>query len=164
MSTDVTKLATWTSADPGVVTLTAPGIVHATGIGDTFVTADWGNDAGTRTISVFPNMPPLPTFEIAGDVYRAGATPASGAIPGAVVEVLDGLVAGRTATSGAPASPRPGFIPSLPPYLPAYYRLLGMPPGVYHLRVTSDGYGTQEQTATVSLDGGPVINFTLAPT
>ena len=47
-----------------------------------------------RTVSVFPGTPPLPTDEIFGVVTEAGKTSATGGISGAVVEVLNGLIAG----------------------------------------------------------------------
>ena len=160
---DITQLATWTSADPAVVVLTAPGVVHATGVGNSFVTAErLGHGSSWRTIVVLPNMPPLPTFEIDGSVYRSGMTVAAGPIQGAVVEITNGLVAGRTATTGVPPAPVPGF-PSLSSESPGYYRFYGIPPGTYRLRVTKDGFASQEQTVTVSSLGGPIGNFALDP-
>jgi len=166
---DVTALATWTSGDPSVVILTGPGRVHATGNGDTIVSAAWVPNpppgsaplvSFPRSISVFPNTPPLPTFEIDGVVYQSGMTAMTGGISGAVVTILDGLVAGRTAITGVPPTPRPGY-PPLAGILPYYYRFLGIPPGVYTLRVTKGGYASQSQVATVTADGGPIANFAL---
>jgi hypothetical protein len=104
----------------------------------------------------------LPTFEIDGVVYQSGTTAMTGGISGAVVTVLDGLAAGRTAITGVLPPPRPGFI-VLPGILPYYYRLFGIPPGGYTLRATKDGYASQERVVTVATDGGPVADFALDP-
>jgi hypothetical protein len=155
---DVTTLATWTSDDPGVVALTTAGTFQRIGIGNTTIRADWHFDEASRAVSLFANTPPLPTFEIAGNVYRSGMTPSAGAISGAVVSVLDGLVAGRQAISGVAPSPMPGFL-SNATSLPQYYRLLGIPSGVYRLRVVKDGYISQERTVT----DGTIADFALDP-
>ena len=86
----------------------------------------------------------------------------TGGISAAVVTILDGFVAGRTAITGVQPTPRPGFIVQAA-ILPYYYRLLGIPPGGYTLRVTKDGYATQDQVVTVATDGGPVADFALYP-
>jgi hypothetical protein len=147
---DVTALATWTSANPLVATIAAPGVVHAIGIGDTVVSAEWSNSSSPRTISVFPNMKPVATRFIDGSVYRKGMTAATGPIAGAVVEILNTarpsdssqFVVGRRATTGTTPSPSPpGFFPDI---RPERYQLLGIPEGEYTLRVTADGYVTQE--------------------
>ena len=115
-------------------------------------------------MSVFVGTPPLPTYEIAGGVYLKGQVSAPGspavAINGAVVQILDGLVAGRTAISGVPPALLPGYVG--PFGGPGYYRLLGVPPGRYRLRITKDGYITQEQDVSVT-GGSPVANVQLEP-
>jgi hypothetical protein len=79
---------------------------------------------------------------------------------GAVVQILDGLVAGRTSTTGVPPPLLPGY---LGPFETDGYRLLSVPPGRYRLRVTKDGYTPQEADATVTEVAGDRINFTLSP-
>jgi hypothetical protein len=132
------------------------------GVGNTVISADWHFDEAMRPVSVFANTPPLPTFEIAGSVYRSGMTPGAGAISGAVVTILDGLVAGRQATTGVAPSPVPGF-GNGGTILPQYYRLIAIPPGVYRMRVAKEGYVSQERTVTVFDNGGPVADFALDP-
>ena len=157
---DVTQLANWTSADASVVTIAAPGLVHAVSGGNTFVRATWqGYSSDMRPVSVFAGGPPVPTFEIDGTVYQNGLTPSAGAIDGALVEIRSGLVTGRTATSGIPPTLIPGYLGST--VGPGYYRLIGIPPGSYLLRITKDGYASQETTVTVFSDGGPIANFAL---
>ena len=80
LPSDVTAAATWASDDPGVVALTTAGTFQRVGIGNTVIRADWHFDESWRPVSVFANTPPLPTFEIAGNVYRKGMTPSAGAI------------------------------------------------------------------------------------
>lgn len=150
-----------TIADATILRLTAPGSFAAAAIGDTAVRASWnGIQSSDRPVSVFPNMPPFTTFEISGSVYQAGQTPATGAINGAVLELVDGAVAGRMATSGTmpPAMPGYAFIPKP---TPGAYTFLGIPPGTFTLRVSKAGYVTQQVQATVFNDGGPVVDFQL---
>ena len=155
---DVTQLATWTSGDPGVVAPLTPGSFQATGIGHTVISADWSHDEDTQPVSVFPNTPPLPTFEIEGAVYRNGMPPNTGAISGAVVTILDGFVAGRQAITGVPPLPLPGFFTD-PTLAPQRYRFLGSPAGAYRIRVTKAGYLTQERT----VGQGSIADFALDP-
>src|SRR5262245_26818430 len=107
---DVTASVNWTSGDPAIVRSNGQGVFTAVGTGDTFVQATYGSQSPTRPVSVFPNMPPLPTYEISGSVFQAGSTSGSSPIDGAVVQILDGLVAGRMATSGVPPPLLPGYL------------------------------------------------------
>ena len=160
MSRDVTLSTGWTVGDSGIVRLVASGVFEAAGIGNTFVRADWQKiESDMRPVSVFTSTPPLPTFEIFGSVYQAGKTVSTGAINGAVVQILDGLVAGRTSTSGVPPPLLPGY---LGPFGgPGYYRLLGVPPGTYRMRITKDGYASQERDVTVVELGSLGVDFQL---
>jgi len=168
LSKDVTQVATWTAADPSIVALIASGHFAAAAPGHTYITAAWQATPFTtltsyqKPVAVYPGTQPLPTWEISGAVYRAGTTPAAGAIDGAKVTILDGLAAGQTAISGVPP-------PSLPGYYVAttvnhyFYRLLGIPPGTYHMRVTKDGYTTQDAIVSVGTVGGATRDFPLTP-
>jgi hypothetical protein len=159
-ATDVTSQAVWESGDPSVARIIALGAVEAVGTGDTLVRAHWQHFDAQRTVSVFPGTPPLPTHEIFGGVWEAGKTPATGAISGANIEVTSGLLAGRSVTSGVPPPLLPGFFG--PFGGPGYYRILGVPPGTYRLRVRREGYITQERDVTVS-NGSPLADFQLSP-
>jgi len=158
---DVTYEAVWESADTSILRVVAAGYFDAVGLGDTVVNARWQYDQraeGGRTVSVFPGLPPQPTAEIFGSVYEAGKTAAVAPIDGALIEVIEGLLVGRTATSGVP--------PPLPPgYGPAggrgYYRLLAVPAGTYRLRVTKEGYVAQEREVTVPVGSSPGVDFQL---
>jgi hypothetical protein len=159
-SEDVTLSAVWTAGDSAVVRLAGPGEFESVGVGDTAVHATWGtfdSDNWARTpVSVFAATPPIRTWEIAGVVTGAGQT-----VPmaGAVVQIVDGLVAGRTSTTGVPPPLLPGY---LGPFNRNGYRLIGVPPGRYRLRVTKEGYTPQEADATVTEVGGSGIDFALS--
>lgn len=151
---DVTATATWTTDDPSVARVTGPGALVAVGPGYTTVRAAYaGISGGAHSLAVFAGTPPLPVFALQGSV-REGTAPSDPKIDGATIEVLDGLIAGRTARSGMPADAVPGL--SLPPIsAPGLFRIEGVPPGTMRLRVTKDGYLPVERDVTFELLGGP---------
>lgn len=155
---DVTRSASWSSADASVARTIGPGVFDAVGPGDTVIHASLGViSPAAQTISVFEGTAPLPTNEIFGTVWAAGQTPANGAISGADIEVLNGHIAGRTATSGVPPPLPPGFFGPFGGR--GYFRILGVPPGAYTLRVVADGFVTQERTVVVPARGSPAADF-----
>jgi hypothetical protein len=159
-SEDVTTLAEWTVGDPAVLKVTAPGVFAATGVGQTFVRATWhGIDGGMRPVAVYPSTPPLPTGELDGTVYEEGQTIAAGAIDGASVEILDGLVAGQKVLSGVPPPLPPGFLGPFGGR--GYYRLVGVPPGKYSARISKDGFVPQERTFTITGNGARILDIPL---
>jgi hypothetical protein len=158
MERDVTQAANWTIADSAVARVASAGTFEAVSAGHTVVQATWNNLAAARAIAVFPGTAPLPTNEIFGNVSDAAQGPAIG-ISGAVVQVLDGLVAGQTATSGVPPPLLPGYVGPLGGA--GYYRILGVPIGTYHIRITKDGYVSQDRIVTVINAGSPVADFQL---
>jgi hypothetical protein len=162
MQQDVTQSADWMIADPGIVTSVEPGVFRAVGIGETFVRAKWTYFTSVmQPISAFTGTPPLPTSEIRGRVWQAGQTPATSYIDGAVIQILDGLVAGRMTMSGTPPPLPPGYYSAAAEQ--GRYRLLGIPAGTYRLRITKDGYVSQEREVTVNPPGGPAADFQLQP-
>jgi len=159
---DVTLAADWSSADGSIARLVSPGTFDAVGPGNTVIYASMSGVSvqAAQTVVVFDGTGPLPTNEIFGSVWEAGRTVATGAINGAVVEVLNGHVAGRTAISGVPPPLLPGFFG--PFGGPGYYRVLGVPPGTYTLRATAAGYVSQERTVAVPARGSPSADFQMA--
>lgn len=164
MQQDVTQSAEWIVGDGSVVRTVTPGVFAAAATGHTFVHATWhgldSNDFGRTPVAVFPGTAPLPTYEVSGTVWLAGQTPSASPIGGAVIQILDGLIAGQMATSGVPPPLLPGYFG--PTGGPGYYRILGVPSGTYHLRINKDGYASQDRTVIVSA-GSPVADFQLLP-
>jgi hypothetical protein len=110
---------------------------------------------------VFPGTTPLPTFGLQGTVYE-GATPNESRIDGATIDVIDGLIVGRRATSGSRPEPVPGyFAPG--PAAPGLFIINGVPPGTIRLRVSKDGYVPEERDVTFTYLGqvGSATNFQL---
>lgn len=159
LAPDVTAEAVWVSEPAGIVTIPAPGQVVAAAPGDTVVRATWRGVTGQATVSVFVGLPPQPTTELSGVIYQAGRTPATGPIDGARVEVVGGTLSGRAVTSGTAAPLPPGF--SAVPVGSGSYRLAGIPPGTYHLRITRTGFVPQERDVVVPA-GGTTVNIEMA--
>jgi len=136
----VTQAATWSVDDPSVATIVAPGIVQSVGVGHTLIRVSWSYTSYWRPIAVFAGTAPLPTYEYEGMIYD-GAAPPRTPLDGALVEILDGLVAGRNTMSGALPESFPG---ALLHAMPGHYAFFGVPEGTYRLRVSRSGYVTQE--------------------
>jgi hypothetical protein len=160
---DATQRATWSSEDPTIVRVIRPGVVEAVASGDTVLVADLSGVGGParRAVSVFPGTAPLPTSEIFGSVWEAGKTVATGALSGATVRVMNGIVAGRTATVGVPPALLPGYFG--PFGGPGYYRILGVPAEAYQLQVSASGYVTEQRPVTVTTLGSSLADFQLRP-
>ena len=148
---DVTTASTWTVDNAHVVRIAGPGQLEAVASGDALVRATWSGagsayqttTVGLRPVSVFPGTAPLPTYEIWGRVY-SGIPTARTPIDGATIEVLNGVVSGRTAISGAPPLLLPGFTQL--PITPGMYRVLGVPrTETFRLRVIKDRLPSQER-------------------
>jgi hypothetical protein len=158
MQQDVTAFASWTVGDAAVLRSLAPGTFQAVAAGETFVTANWQNlPTQRRPVSVFAGIPLL-TYEVDGRV-SAGTSP----LNGAVIQILDGLVAGRMTISGAAPALLPGYLVSPLPPVAGSFHFLGVPPGTYRVRVTKDGYIGQEQNVSVVSGSPRSLAFELDP-
>lgn len=159
---DVTNAASWSVADD-VIRQVGPGRFEAVRPGDSVirVAVPGAMTEARQTVSVFPGTAPLPTHEIFGSVRELGKTDLTGGISGALIQVLDGLIAGRTATTGVPPELPPGFVG--PFGGPNSYRILAVPPGTYRVRATARGYLTDERLVTVRADSSAAADFELRP-
>lgn len=150
---DITELGRWISRTPDVVLAVGPGRFQQIGVGDGLIAVFYRPEGyhelqAERPVSVFPGTAPLPTILVRGTVLEAGKTATTGGIQGAVVRVIDGLIAGRTAVTGVAPQPVPGFVAG--PLAPNRYVLLGVPPGRYRVRTDAEGYFPLERVGTVT--------------
>jgi hypothetical protein len=155
---DVTTAAEWTVEPPGIVRQVERNTFAAVTPGDTAVTVRHAGSARATTLplSVFANTPPLPTVEVWGRVTDAAT---GQEVSGAVVEFTSGVVAGRTATSGASAALLPGYTFVLRGA--NGFQFFGVPRGTYDLAIRATGYAGQTRTVLVSPTGALQVNFQL---
>jgi len=141
-----------------MVRIVSPGIIEAVAPGDTAIRASHPlGGEGSRAISVFPGTAPLATTVLSGSVVD-GSDPARPPLNGATVQVLTGLVAGKTAVSGTPAPFLPGFWPPNGNFPAGMFEIFGVPSDAYRLRVFKAGYVTQERDIpSASLVGGAFV-------
>jgi hypothetical protein len=114
-------------------------------------------------VGVFPGAPsPLPSFTLVGNVY-SGSDRTAGAIRGATIQVLNGLVAGSLAVTGTAFPCTACCVPSTTPSAGTFI-LNGVPPGTIRVRVQATGYQVLEQDVTFTFSGGPAsVDFQLQP-
>jgi hypothetical protein len=165
---DVTAAVEWFSDNPGVARVVERGTITAVAPGDTVIGVRSQTVAGQSlvgadsTISVFSDFAIFPTRDISGSVFQAGMLPLQGAIRGAVVEMIDGRLVGRTATTGSPATPPPGFF-TFGCTSDAQYCFHAVPPGTYRLRASAQGYLVEEREVTVTSAGSRIVDFQMRP-
>jgi hypothetical protein len=131
--------------DPSIARVVAPGQIERVGPGNTVVRASqFGVGDGSCPITVFADTPPLQTHLLFGSVSD-GSDPAHPRLDGVIIEILDGRVAGRKATSGVAAPFMPGYWPPTASLPSGDYNFFGIPSGTYHLRASKPGYVAQER-------------------
>jgi hypothetical protein len=97
-SVDVTSLAQWSVSNPAIATVSTSGFVTVFGHGELdIIASDADYSPQTWSVLVDPQQAPEVIYFLSGIVSENGGTNAP--IPGAVVEILDGYNAGKTATS-----------------------------------------------------------------
>jgi hypothetical protein len=151
---DVTQIAPWTTDDPTVATIVAPGIVRSAAIGNTVLRVGYGYPPGSMPIGVFTGTAPLPTYENEGWIYDGGGPPRT-PLNGVLVEILNGVVVGRQTISGSQPDVVPGFV--IPGPEAGHYAFFGVPSGTYQLRMSKRGFVTQQ------VDAKQILNVVLVP-
>jgi hypothetical protein len=151
---DITQVATWSVDDPAVARIVGPGLLQSVAPGHTLLrVSSSAYSSYFRPIAVFAGTAPLPTYEYEGSVFDGGSPPRT-PLNGALIEILNGLPAGRTTISGE----LPEFFPGATVVsAPGHYAFFGIPEGTYRVRVSKDGYATQE------IETRQFANTTLSP-
>lgn len=163
---DVTARVEWSVENPNVVQLVERGAFAAVTPGDTLVGVASQLVAGQymvgvqQTVSVFSDRTIYPTRDISGSVSAAGTLPSQGGIRGAVVEIVAGPLAGRTATTGAPTTPPPGFFP-FGCTEAAQYCFQALPPGTYRLRASATGFLSEDREVVLTTAGSRIVDFAM---
>jgi hypothetical protein len=168
---DVTTRVPWYSENENIADATDSGVFVAGSPGDTIVGVRTSQTSSGEpiTVSVFADGAIFRTLDLSGSIYQAGTTPRQ-SITGALVEILGGRAAGRTALSGAPRPP--GALAgdcSGSGSSSGRYCFYGIPPGTYRLRASASGFVTQEQEVVLtSVDPAHAVltgdvNFEMQP-
>jgi hypothetical protein len=123
LSEDVTSLATWASSNPDVLRVNA-GTVDGVRDGEAIVTAQYAGFSARMTLTTLEPG----TYAITGTVADSGF-----GLAGALIDVLSGTGAGKTATADANG----------------VFKLYGVA-GVVQLQGSADGYQSSVQTVTVA--------------
>jgi hypothetical protein len=161
---DVTARVPWYSETESIADATESGVFVAGSPGDTVagVRTSGISSGEPVTVSVFADGAIFRTLDISGSTYETGT---QSAISGALVEILDGRAAGRTALSGAPRPP--GALAgrcSGSGSSSGRYCLYGVPPGRYRLRASASGFVSQETEVVLTSEGDPrQVHFAMPP-
>lgn len=155
---DITARAEWSVGDTAVLRQLARNTFAATGPGSTVVRVRdpvLQQEQNVR-VSVFPGTGPLLTTEVWGRVTESGTR---ADISGALIEITNGLVAGRTAQSGTAPALLPGYLFILQGS--NGFQIFGVPRGTYELSIRANGYAPQTRSVTVEPPGSLGISFEL---
>jgi hypothetical protein len=97
---EVTQAATWTSSNPAVLRVAAPGVLMAETPGEAQATVSYGGTSTSETFRIFANEPPWRVCKSSGCEYHIDVRDAHGGRVGSVlVEIIAGHMQGRSAVS-----------------------------------------------------------------
>jgi hypothetical protein len=99
---DVSDEAVWTSSDPSVARVAAPGRVQSVSPGETTLTITVGTRTATERLRVFPGDSPVRVRTVvAGRIRDSSVSGFDNGLPGVTLEILTGHNAGRSAITVA---------------------------------------------------------------
>lgn len=102
LSRDVSDDAVWTSSNPSVARVAAPGRIQSVGFGETTLTVTLSTLTVTQKLQVFPGAPPTKILSAAvGKVRDSSVQSGENGLTGVMFEILTGYNAGRSAVTVA---------------------------------------------------------------
>lgn len=102
LSSDVSNESVWTSSNPSVGKIAAPGRIQSVGEGETTLTVTFRQLTITQRFRVFPGAPPIRVLsEAGGKVRDSSVRSGDDGLPGVTMEILTGYNAGRSAVTVA---------------------------------------------------------------
>lgn len=102
LSRDVSDDAVWTSSNPSVARVAAPGRIQSVAAGETTLTVTFDKFTITQRLQIFPGAPPTRIMrDTIGKVRDSSVQSGEDGLPGVTVEILTGYNAGRSAVTVA---------------------------------------------------------------
>jgi hypothetical protein len=142
-SQDVTGLATWSTSDPTIATITSVGFLTVSRIGEVSVRATYQDLEGFEIFRAEPGGMSYYHRALSGWVRDARDNTT---IAGVSVQVLDGPNTGRTVTTGSDGA----------------YQMYELQPGTFRVRFSRAGYVTTERPVALPGDTLVSLDATLA--
>lgn len=125
---DVTTLATWSSSNSQIATISAAGVVSPLDAGNVEIRASYQGQNATRSVVLTRRR-----FLLDGRIRETAPSSAT-VVAGASMRIVDGTNAGATATSDGNA----------------YYVFPSIEGGTFNVQVSKDGYEPLTQSVTLS--------------
>ena len=140
---DVTGLATWSTSDPAIATVTSTGLVTAVRAGEVAIRASYRGGTAFRVVWAVPGQGLHGTSRtLAGMVLSM-----NGPLPGVVMLILNGPNAGRTMTTSSDGR----------------FMMTDLQDGPFTIRLSKPGYRTAEYGWSIPGGAERIPTLSVAP-